>query len=138
MRTFLLLALLLLASCAPKVVKVEKPTIPTYYKPVKGEILKKKRGVFIRSRCGEFVRAVEAGEVVYAGRDLNNYGWVVIIKQKDGLVSVYGKLGKPWVRAGERVRSRQVIGRVAKGRMGCGLYYELRNSRGEPVEVRMR
>lgn len=137
MRLFILLALLLLASCAPKMVKVEVPT-PVYYKPVIGEVVKERRGVFIRSRCGEFVRAVEAGDVIYAGKDLENYGWIVIIRQEDGFVSVYGKLDKPWVRMGERVKSRQVIGRVARGRNGCGLFYELRDSRGEPVEVRMR
>ncbi len=135
MRVLLFALILLLASCAHRPVKVEKrnAVIPVYYTPLKGSMRKTERGVFIRGRCSDFVRAVESGKVVYSGRDINSYGWVVIVEQEDGFVSVYGKLSKPWVRRGERVRRRQVIGKVGRLKNACGVYYELRNSYGEPV-----
>ncbi len=130
-----LIAVAFLVSCAQRPAKVQKVKIkkPVYYIPVKGEIKSAGRGFFIKTKCGNFVRAVESGKVVYSGRDIESYGWVVIVEQEDGFASVYGKLGRPWVRTGERVKRRQVIGKAGKSREGCGMYYELRNSLGEPV-----
>ncbi|WP_457600720.1 murein hydrolase activator EnvC family protein [Hydrogenivirga sp.] len=140
MKFLVLSFFILLASCAPKRSVVEKPKVvkPVYHLPVKGAVYKSGRGVFIKTRCSGFVRAVQSGKVAYSGRDLGNYGWVVIVEQEDGFVSVYGKLGKPWVKSGERVRNRQVIGRVGRVKDACGVYYELRNSTGEPVQPVLR
>ncbi len=84
------------------------------------------------------MRSVEAGRVVYAGKDLESFGWVVIVKQVDGFASVYGKLKKVWVRMGEKLKARQVIGRVGKSSQGCGVYYELRDRVGRPVKPVLR
>ncbi len=136
---FLLLAVILfLSSCAQKVDRHAETKGPIYYPPVKGSVENMGRGLFIKSRCGDYVRAVETGRVVYSGRDLENYGWVVIIEQKDGYISVYGKMGKPWVKTGEKVKVRQVIGKVGRRRGICGLYYELRRKDGQPVKPSIR
>ncbi len=135
------LVFLLLVSCTYVPTRVEikrKPDVPIYYTPVRGEVIKDRRGVFIRSRCGAFFRSVSEGKVIYVGRDLENFGWVIVVEHTDGYISVYGKADRPWVRMGERVKSRQVLGRVGKTRRGCGIYFELRNSRGDPVRPVLR
>jgi len=131
--------LLLLLSCAPKK-RVEKPVPakPVYYMPVRGEPVLSGRGLFIKAKCGEYVRAVEAGRVVYAGKDIGSYGWIIIVHQEDGYASVYGRLSKRWVRPGERVKGRQIIGEVGRAKGSCGVYYELRNSAGDPVPPVLR
>jgi len=140
MKPLLLLSLvLLLFSCAPKK-RVEKsvPAKPVYHMPVKGEPVLSGRGLFIRAKCGDYVRAVEAGRVVYAGKDIGSYGWVIIVRQDDGYASVYGRLSRRWVFPGERVKRRQIIGEVGRTKGRCGVYYELRNSLGDPVPPVLR
>lgn len=137
----LLLFVVFLSGCAGVRVEREVPSgerVLIYRAPVYGKILSKERGVFIVSRCGEFFRAVEGGRVLYAGRDVGSYGWVVILRQVDGNVSVYGKAKKLWVKGGERVKARQVLGRVGEERGRCGIYFEVRNARGEAVEFSLR
>jgi septal ring factor EnvC (AmiA/AmiB activator) len=140
---FLLLALAFLVSwsCGYRTAKVVKEAPKrelVYYAPVKGVIKEQERGFFIQTRCGEFFRSVEAGKVVYSGRDVDNYGWVIIIEQKDGNVGVYGRVGKPWVNQGERVKVRQVIGKVGKFKGICGLYFEVRDKTGKPLRPLLR
>ncbi len=97
-----LLLLILTASCVQKVERKEevgKP--PVYYAPAKGSVEPRERGFFIRTGCGKFVRAVESGRVIYSGRSVESYGWIVIVSQRDGLVSVYGNMSEAWVRTGE-------------------------------------
>jgi murein DD-endopeptidase MepM/ murein hydrolase activator NlpD len=140
-RALTLLSALLLVSCSYTPVKVEVrkgPQVPVYYAPVKGERLKEGRGLFIRSRCGAFFRSVGDGRVIYVGKDVENFGWVLLIEHTDGFVSVYGKVKRPWVRTGERVKARQVLGKVGRTRRGCGLYFELRNRRGDPIRPVLR
>ncbi|NPA41975.1 MAG: M23 family metallopeptidase [Aquificae bacterium] len=144
--SFFVLVLIFL-SCAPAPKKVEKkverqpPKIEKprkYLPPVKGTPVPSGRGVFIKAKCGSFVRAVEGGKVAYAGKSINNFGWVVIVEQRDGLVAVYGRLGELWVRTGERVRARQVLGRVGRYKNTCGVYYEVRDRRGRPLKTPLR
>ncbi|RLJ70750.1 peptidase M23-like protein [Hydrogenivirga caldilitoris] len=140
MKFLLTAVIMLIVSCAQRPVKVEKPEIkvPEYFTPVKGNFHKGERGFFIETKCSDFVRAVESGKVIYAGRDLENYGWVVIVEQSDGFVSVYGKLKDPWVKTGEGIKSRQVIGKVGEDKGTCGIYYELRDAYGKPIFPALR
>jgi len=137
MRVVLFVALLIL-SCAPQKAFLWKEVKPIYLMPAKGSPLLSGRGLFIKTRCGEYVRSVASGKVVYAGRDIGSYGWIIIVQQEDGFTSVYGRLSKRWVRAGERVRERQIIGEAGESRGVCGVYYELRNSVGDPVAPVLR
>ncbi len=79
------------------------------------------------SVAGQPVRAVAAGRVIYAGRDEQLWGGVVMIQhvfyenqRKRRIRSLYAHLGAPAVAAGDAVRRRQVIGRI--GRHPTGLY----------------
>ena len=131
--------ILLILSCSGPVVRIERESIKKrelfYHVPVKGRVQEKGRGYFIYTRCGSFFRAVEGGKVAYSGKDLDNYGWIIIIEQEDGNVGVYGKVGKPWVNQGERVKRRQVLGKVGRSKGKCGIYFEVRNSEGAPLKV---
>ncbi|EDP75782.1 M23 family metallopeptidase [Hydrogenivirga sp. 128-5-R1-1] len=140
MKALLILTLFFIASCAQRPVKVERPETrtPVYHAPVRGVFNKTPRGVFIKTSCSKFVRAVKEGDVVYSGRDIESYGWVVIVNQRDGFVSVYGRLSKPWVKTGERVKDRQVIGKVGRNKDACGVYYELRDAYGKPLKPILR
>ena len=109
-----------------------------YLSPLKGKPIKEGRGFFITSSCKKFFRAVEAGKAIYVGRDLKAYGWTVIVEQKDGLVSVYTRTGELFVHEGEKVRRRQVLGRVGRKKGRCGIYFEVRDRKGKPVKVRLR
>ena len=132
----------LLLSCTVKTVKVEREPLTkreiVYYAPVKGAVQEEGRGYFINARCGAFFRAVEGGKVAYSGKDLDNYGWIIIVEQEDGNVGVYGKVGKPWVNQGEKVKRRQVLGKVGRSKGKCGIYFEVRNSQGKPVNITLR
>ncbi len=77
--------------------------------------------------AGQPVRAVAAGRVIYAGRDEQLWGGVVMIQhvfyenqRKRRIRSLYAHLGPPQVAVGEPVRRRQLIGRI--GRHPTGLY----------------
>jgi len=133
---------LFVGSCTVKSVRVEREPLTrkeiVYYAPVKGAIREEGRGYFITARCGSFFRAVEGGKVAYSGKDLDNYGWIIIIEQEDGNVGVYGKVGRPWVNQGERVKRRQVLGKVGKSKGKCGIYFEVRNDAGQPVSITLR
>ena len=139
MKILVLLVMAFLFACAQKEKEV-KPLQkkPLYYMPVKGKLKIHGSGFYIKSKCGEFVRAVEEGKVIYAGKDIGSYGWVVIVEQKDGYVSVYGKVQRPWVKAGELVKKRQIIGKVGRVKKWCGVYYEVRNKFGESIEPMLR
>ena len=105
--------------------------------PLRGIPEKRERGYFIRSSCDEFFRSVEDGTVLYSGNDLKTYGWVVMVDQKDGYISVYAKAGNSLVKKGEKVKRGQVLGKVGKEESGCGILYELRLSDGSPVRFEL-
>ena len=112
-----------------------KGKTPTYLTPLKGKPVKEGRGYFIRSSCNKFFRAVEAGKAIYVGKDLKAYGWTVIVKQRDGYLGVYTRTGELFVKEGEKIRRRQLLGKVGKRKGICGIYFELRDRRGKPIRV---
>jgi septal ring factor EnvC (AmiA/AmiB activator) len=119
----------------------EKPArkkVITYLSPLKGKVHREGRGYFISSSCKKFFRAVEAGKAIYVGRDLKAYGWTVIVEQRDGFISVYTRTGELFVSQGEKIRKRQVLGRVGRKKGRCGIYFEVRDGKGRPVKVRLR
>ncbi len=109
------------------------PIIPKVKLPVKGTVERAERGVFIKTSCNEFFRAVEDGKVIYSGNSLKQYDWVVMINQKDGFISVYAKAENSFVKKGEIVKKSQVLGKVGRSGDSCGILYELRTEDGSPI-----
>jgi hypothetical protein len=113
---------------------VEVPKVPM---PVKGTPIRTQRGYFIKSSCDEFFRAVKRGKVLYAGDDLKGYGWVVMVEQEDGYITVYTRAERVFVKKGESVKRGQVLGKVGKQGQDCGIGFELRLKDGSPINFEL-
>jgi len=92
------------------------------------------RGVFIHAPAGREVRAVAAGQVVYADW-LRGFGNLLIIDHGDGYMSLYSGAQSFFARVGEKVQTGSVV--ASSGNTGenneSGLYFELRYQ-GKPID----
>lgn len=93
-----------------------------------------RRGIEIKAREGEAVKAVYQGVVVYADW-FKGYGLVVVLDHGDHYYTLYAHLGKTDIKVGEAVTVGQAIGVV--GETGLSdeqtLYFELRHH-GTPLD----
>ena len=71
-------------------------------------------GLDILAPAGEPVLAMQAGEVVFAGEDIDGYGQTVIIRHQDELFSIYSYLSDSTVSAKQTVNRGQQIGAVGR------------------------
>jgi murein DD-endopeptidase MepM/ murein hydrolase activator NlpD len=129
--------LLLLGACAsaPK---------GSYVNPVDGTVTSNygarrsgfHQGIDIAASRGTEVRAVQAGKVIFRGRQ-RHFGKLVIIDHGNGVQSYYAHLSGFNTRKGRRVKRGQKIGRVGKTGRASGhhLHFELRMG-GRPVDPR--
>jgi murein DD-endopeptidase MepM/ murein hydrolase activator NlpD len=108
--------------------------------PVRGNVIAgysggKNDGINIAAPLGAPVRAIEGGEVAYAGNELKGYGNLVLIKHADGLISAYAHCQELLVRKGDRVAPGEVIARVGTtgGVKEPQLHFELREGQ-RPVD----
>lgn len=80
------------------------------------------------------VKAVEDGQVIYAGNELKGYGNLVLLRHADGWVSAYAHNAELSVNRGETIRRGQVVAR--SGQSGSvsspQLHFELRKG-SKPV-----
>ncbi len=92
------------------------------------------KGVLIDAPEGEPVKAISAGNVVFADW-LRGYGLLVIIDHGSGYMSLYGHNQSLQKEAGTRVEAGEVISTVGNsgGHMHSGLYFEIRHN-GQPVD----
>ncbi|WP_457600235.1 LysM peptidoglycan-binding domain-containing protein [Hydrogenivirga sp.] len=110
---------------------VDKPKINLAFLPVDGKVEKGSRGVDIFSSCGDKVRAVDSGRVIYSGDDLTTYGNMVIVEHP-GYLSIYAYNMQNLVDRGDRVSKGEVIGKVGlkPGSGKCALHFEIRSKDG--------
>ncbi len=94
-----------------------------------GEDGRRNDGINIAAPVGTPIRAVDDGEVVYRGSDLEGYGNLLLIKHSGGWVSAYAHTDAMLVRKGEKVRQGQVVAKVGTtGTVGQPqLHFELRH-----------
>ncbi len=113
--------------------------------PVAGEILHKFgqsrdgggpawKGLFIRARQGQEVRAVGSGQVAFADW-LRGFGNLLIVDHGDGYLSLYSNNESLYKQPGEPVRAGDVVAAVGAtgGQDEPGLYFELRHQ-GKPFD----
>ena len=103
--------------------------------PVEGQITSKfgprgnssHDGLDIAAPSGTPILAAASGEVIHSGA-LRGYGNLVILRHRDGLVTVYAHNQKNLVREGEFVRRGQAIARVGQTGRASGphLHFEVR------------
>ena len=92
------------------------------------------KGLFIRARQGNEVRAVGTGEVVFADW-LRGFGNLIILDHGAGYLSLYSNNESLYKQPGERARAGDVIASVGAtgGQDEPGLYFELRHQ-GKPFD----
>lgn len=92
-----------------------------------------RKGISIRGREGQDVKAAEAGIVVYSGDGLLGYGELIIIKHNDSFLSAYGHNKKRLVKEGQQVKRGEVIAHLgSSGTNVDNLHFEIRKN-GQPV-----
>jgi septal ring factor EnvC (AmiA/AmiB activator) len=107
--------------------------------PVQGELLNRFgsqrveggltwKGLFYRAAAGQPVRAVAAGQVVFADW-LRGFGNLLIIDHGEGFMSLYGNAEALLQRVGGQVSAGEVVAQAGDtGGLGqTGLYFELRH-----------
>ena len=92
------------------------------------------KGIDIRAKLGDAVRAAAAGQVVYAGNDLGGYGKLIIIKHNSSYLSAYAHNRELYVREGDSVKASQKIAEIGStGTTEPKLHFEIRRN-GKPVD----
>jgi lipoprotein NlpD len=102
-------------------------------RPVEGPITRaynlsgpnRSEGVGFSVASGTPVRAAGDGEVALVSESLGGLGTIVLIRHRDDLMTVYGRVGSVTVERGDRVRQGQTIGSVADA-ADPGLHFEVR------------
>jgi murein hydrolase activator len=113
--------------------------------PVKGEITNrfgtprpestvKWKGLFLRTSSGQTVKAIAAGQVVFADW-LRGFGNLLIIDHGDGYMSLYGNNETLYKEVGDILRGGDTIAAVGNsgGNENFGLYFELRH-KSKPLD----
>lgn len=109
---------------------------PAFLWPLDGQVVaqfgnvsgRRLDGIRISARVGEPVRAAAAGEVVYAGNELQGYGELVLIRHEDRWVTAYGLNSVLRVQQGQRVTAGEHIADAGGAGPGEGpvLHFEIR------------
>jgi septal ring factor EnvC (AmiA/AmiB activator) len=99
-----------------------------------GQGARRAKGLFIRAREGEPVRAVAAGRVVYADW-MRGLGNLLIVDHGEAYLSIYGNNESLLKSAGEAVAAGERIATVGAsgGNEETGLYFEMRHF-GKPFD----
>lgn len=92
------------------------------------------KGLFIRAKTGNDVRAVASGEVVFSDW-LRGFGNLLIVDHGDGYLSLYSNNESLYKQPGDAVRAGDSIATVGNtgGQEEPGLYFELRHQ-GKPFD----
>jgi len=92
------------------------------------------KGLFIRARQGQEVRAVGTGAVVFADW-LRGFGNLLIVDHGGGYLSLYSNNESLYKQEGDKVRAGDVIAATGNtgGQEETGLYFELRHQ-GKPFD----
>ncbi len=108
--------------------------LQSFGRPVEGNAQVQSDGVLIAAPQGQEVRAVQAGQVIFADY-LRGYGMLIIVDHGQGWLSLYGRNDAVLVETGQSLDSGALIARV--GRSGgfdqTALYFEVRHN-GRPVD----
>ncbi len=86
------------------------------------------KGLFIKAQTGQPVKAIAAGQVVFADW-LRGFGNIIIIDHGDAYMSLYGNNETLYKQVGEKIQGGETIAAVGSsgGNSDSGLYFELRH-----------
>ncbi|MGR8919965.1 MAG: peptidoglycan DD-metalloendopeptidase family protein [Gammaproteobacteria bacterium] len=92
------------------------------------------KGIEIRGKRGQAIKAASSGAVVYSGSGLRGYGELIIIKHSDTYLSAYAHNEKRLVEEGQRVTPGQLIARMGDTEArDVMLHFEIRRN-GKTVD----
>lgn len=107
--------------------------------PVKGNVIstfgvrngKKYDGIDIAAPTGTPVSAAAEGEVIYSDNGVKSYGNIVMLKHKQGFITLYAHNRENLVRVGEAVKKGDVIAKLGDtGNVSSPrLHFEIRKDR---------
>ena len=89
-------------------------------------------GIDLAAPPGSAVRAAADGDVVYAG-DLAGYGNTILLRHRDGFVTVYAHAGTLLVKRNDRVGRGQLIAKSGRDAGASPLHFEIRKD-AAPVD----
>ncbi len=86
------------------------------------------KGLFIKAQSGQPVKAIAAGQVVFADW-LRGFGNIIIVDHGDAYMSLYGNNETLYKQVGDRIQGGETIATVGNsgGNSDSGLYFELRH-----------
>jgi septal ring factor EnvC (AmiA/AmiB activator) len=86
------------------------------------------KGLFIRAAQGSAVKAIAAGQIVFA-EWLRGFGNLIIVDHGEGYMSLYSNNESLYKQVGERVQPGDAIASVGNsgGQPDTGLYFEMRH-----------
>ncbi len=106
---------------------------PTNFRwPARGRIIQKFEngadGINIALPEGTPVKAIEDGEIAFAGSELTGYGKMILVRHANGYVSAYAHNSELEVKRGDKVKRGQTIAKSGQtGNVGSPqLHFELR------------
>lgn len=92
------------------------------------------KGIDIKGRAGDPVRAAAGGRVVYAGNGLTGYGNLLIVKHNDTYLSAYAHNKVLFKKEQEKVKAGEIIAEIGStGAKSSRLHFEIRKN-GKPVD----
>lgn len=101
--------------------RVREPGAPLLTWPASGAVVgrfgvpvggRPNNGIDLSAFAGMTVRAAAAGRVIFAGREPERFGQLIVIDHGRGWVTAYAYLGRILVREGEAVRVHQAIASI--------------------------
>ena len=121
--------------------KVVGKKINHWFWPAKGKLTESfsvsktgMKGISITNQRGTSIYATASGQVVYAGRGLQGYGYLIIIKHNYDYLSAYAHNEKLLVRENEKIKAGQKIAVMGdSGTDNVHLHFEIRY-RGKSVD----
>ena len=111
--------------------------------PISGEVVtnfstgkRENKGIDIKGKKGDSVRAAANGKIVYAGSGLRGYGKLVIVKHNDTYLSAYAHNDRIRVKEGQIVKAGQHIADIGSSGSrtdSVKLHFEIRRN-GQPID----
>ena len=92
-----------------------------------------RKGIDISATIDAYTLAAAAGQVVYAGEELEEYGQLVLISHNEKFLSVYANNAELLVKEGQRVEQGEKIARMGTRANKAHLYFEIRH-KGESID----
>lgn len=108
----------------PKLAVQDNVGVPgKFLTPVSGKVVRgysiapgreKNEGLDFETAPGAAVKAAEAGEVALVSRSLGGLGTIVLVRHRDDIMTVYGRVDGVQVKKGQKISRGQAIGTVAE------------------------